>query len=94
MTQRERDGRGTQKWKTTREAVLRAAGGVCYLCGTNDPPADTVDHLLELSKGGASDLENLRAAHGRKIPGLCPGNFGRSGRKTPAPTPDHTSRNW
>ena len=33
----------------------------CALCG--DPGADTVDHILPVSKGGTAALENLRPAH-------------------------------
>lgn len=89
MSQREKDGRGSRKWKRTREAVFAQYGDVCWMCGR--PGADTVDHLDQLSDGGTSDLHNLRPAHGRKQPWGCPGNFGRKRKQMPAPP---RSRDW
>jgi 5-methylcytosine-specific restriction protein A len=88
MTRAERDGRGSAKWKRTRQAVFAQYGDTCWLCGR--PGADTVDHLEQLADGGHNDLGNLRPAHGKRQPWGCPGNFGRKGR---APLPQ-TSRDW
>lgn len=65
----------------------RVYGWTCWLCGHEISPEDySVDHVVERSK--RPDLEwtpsNWRPAHGRKHPELgCPGNYGRSGRRTP-----------
>ena len=43
-------------------AEVRAVGDlVCLLCGY--PGADTVDHLVPVSKGGSNADANLRPAH-------------------------------
>jgi 5-methylcytosine-specific restriction endonuclease McrA len=78
-------------WKKTRAAIL-ASGGVCWLCG--HPGADTVDHVVPLSQGGALlDPANLRPAHGRARPEYgCQGNYGR-GNRPPKP-PLKRSRDW
>lgn len=36
-------------------------GGVCHLCG--EPGADTLDHVVPLSRGGSNGVGNLRPAH-------------------------------
>ena len=55
-------GRMGHKWRKLREQVL-AGNDICWLCGK--PGADTVDHILPLSKFPelAHDLGNLRPAH-------------------------------
>ena len=90
MSQRERDGRNSRRWKRTRDAVFAAYGDVCWMCGR--PGADTVDHYpVSLKDGGTNELSNLRPAHGKRQPHGCPGNYGR--RDTRAPLPP-TSRAW
>jgi hypothetical protein len=64
-------GRTNQK---LRERVFNYYGTTCWLCGQEG--ADTIDHLVMISKGGSNDLENLRPAHGRKTE-FCVGNFSR-----------------
>ena len=64
-------GRTNQK---LRERVFAEYGSTCWLCGHEG--ADTIDHLVMISKGGSNDLENLRPAHGRKTE-FCVGNFSR-----------------
>lgn len=64
-------GRTNQK---LRERVFAEYGSTCWLCGHEG--ADTIDHLVMISKGGSNDLENLRPAHGRKT-AFCVGNFSR-----------------
>jgi 5-methylcytosine-specific restriction endonuclease McrA len=74
--------------------MFRVYGHTCWLCGTDG--ADTVDHVIPLARGGPRyELWNLRPAHGRKIPGVCPGNYGRGdGTRQRQHTPPNTSRNW
>lgn len=89
MSQREKDGRGSRKWKRTRAFVL-AQSDICWMCGR--PGATTVDHYpIPLGQDGTNDIGNLRPAHGPKQPWGCPGNFGRKDRSVPV-TP--TSREW
>ena len=84
-------GHHSRRWRELRAAIL-AANDTCWMCGR--PGADTVDHLLEVAKGGDPfDLRNLAPAHGKRQPWGCPGNYGRSGRKTQA-QPLHGSRDW
>lgn len=90
MTQAEKDGRNSRRWKRTREAVFQLYGDVCVLCGR--PGADTVDHYpVALKDGGPSTVDNLRPAHGRRQPWGCPGNYGRGNRRAPLPP---RSRDW
>jgi 5-methylcytosine-specific restriction endonuclease McrA len=49
------------QWQKVRRRVLDACT-ICALCG--HPGADSVDHIIPVSKGGALyDLANLRPAH-------------------------------
>lgn len=49
-------------WRKVVARVIRRDHGICHLCG--QPGADTADHVIPVSKGGALyDLHNLRAAH-------------------------------
>lgn len=43
-----------------RDAMLRG-GPLCWIC--EKPGADTIDHVIPLSKGGGNDPGNLRPAH-------------------------------
>jgi 5-methylcytosine-specific restriction endonuclease McrA len=53
------------------ERVIRAAGGICYLCRTAlcplavypSPQTTVMDHVVPLSRGGAHSEEALRAVH-------------------------------
>ncbi|MFI5955825.1 HNH endonuclease [Cryptosporangium sp. NPDC051539] len=55
-------GRKGRPWRRLRDLVLAASGGICALCGL--PGANSVDHIVPLSKGGAPMApSNLRAAH-------------------------------
>lgn len=50
------------RWHKLVRWVIRRDGGICHLCGR--PGADTADHLVPLSQGGAKmDPRNLKAAH-------------------------------
>lgn len=49
-------------WARIVRRVVRRDGGICHLCGR--PDADSADHLVPVSLGGAKyDLANLAAAH-------------------------------
>lgn len=79
----------TRRWRQVRAAVL-AASDICWICGR--PGADTVDHIVPRAQGGTDHPTNLRPAHGRKIPGVCRGNYGRTPpRRRPGL---NTSRRW
>jgi len=41
--------------------VRRVGDVVCWLCGY--PGADTLDHVVPVSRGGTNDPANLRPAH-------------------------------
>ncbi len=63
--QRERTARYRERlditpsdWETVRNAVISRDGLVCAYCGDRDGPFD-VDHIVAVSRGGASVLENL-----------------------------------
>ena len=49
-----------RRWALTAE-VLAVKGTVCHLC--RQPGADTADHLIPRSKGGANTLANCAPAH-------------------------------
>lgn len=65
--QRRRDAvRGTpvqrgydSEYRRLRRQVLEDAGWACGYCGA---PANTVDHIVPLSRGGSRGIDNLRAA--------------------------------
>ena len=54
------DGRRALTW-SYRQEILRRDSYVCHLCGK--PGADSVDHLVPVSKGGNDSAINLKAAH-------------------------------
>ncbi len=81
--------RSHRRWRKLRAQVLAENNWICALCGK--PGADTVDHIVELVRGGAMwDPSNLRPMHGRKTAD-CRGNFslGQDHRKNVTP-----SRDW
>jgi 5-methylcytosine-specific restriction endonuclease McrA len=82
-------GRTGRPWRRIRAEVL-AASDVCWLCGKADPPADTVDHILPISKYPelAHDMANLRPAHRS-----CNSRKGAGG-VTPHVRPMPKSRHW
>ena len=46
-------------YKVMREKVLIRDGYICYYCGQE---ANTVDHIIPISKGGISSEDNMIAA--------------------------------
>lgn len=81
-------GRHAQQAKAYCQRVY---GFTCWLCGRPIDPDDySVDHIIERSKDASLtwDPDNWRPAHGRKhVEWGCPGNYGRSGRRTPMVRP-------
>lgn len=55
-----RKARLPKDWNTRRRIVLQRDNYTCYLCGTNNPIADTVDHIIA---GDDHSLENLAPVH-------------------------------
>ena len=92
MSQHERDGRNSARWKTLRRQILDESD-ICWICGHHG--ADTIDHIVPMSMGGQNDRANLRPAHGRRRPDLgCPGNYSRGDGRRNRNTPRPTSRTW
>ena len=51
-----------QRWRTVKARIIRRDHGICHLCG--GPGADSADHLVPESHGGARyDPANLAAVH-------------------------------
>ena len=50
---------GTRAWSKIRERILIRDGYLCQYCG-ND--ANTVDHVIPISKGGDDQPQNLLSA--------------------------------
>lgn len=52
---------GGRASRALAQRVYWQHGTVCHLCGGEG--ADSVDHLIPRSRGGADTLDNLRPAH-------------------------------
>jgi hypothetical protein len=63
----------TRRWRQIRETILRRDQYICQYCGQD---ADTVDHVIPISKGGNDLPDNLMAACKR-----C--NYSKSDRMNP-----------
>lgn len=79
---RHRHDPGVWCWKGRRATAARRLmfavhGDTCHRCGR--PGADTVDHLVPLSRGGTHHVDNLRPAHR-----YCNIAAGNGTRPTPA----------
>lgn len=60
-----RSQRLPKDWQTRRQIVFNRDNYVCYLCGSNNPPADTVDHVI---RGDDHSLNNLKPVHDKQPP--------------------------
>jgi 5-methylcytosine-specific restriction endonuclease McrA len=73
-------------YKRLREKILNRDGFTCYYCGQE---ANTVDHIVPISKGGISVEDNMIAACTRCNSGkrdrIAPGSFLRSAGKPTTP---------
>jgi len=73
-------------YKVMREKVLIRDAYTCYYCGQE---ANTVDHIIPISKGGISVEDNMIAACVRCNSGkrdrIAPGSFLRERRKPTTP---------
>jgi len=72
-------------YKKLREKIL-AMDNACYYCGQE---ANTIDHLIPISKGGISSEDNMIAACHRCNSGkrdrIAPGSFLRGAGKPTTP---------
>ena len=50
----------TTRWRKIRLSILKRDNSTCYYCGTY--PANTIDHLTPLDKGGDDNFTNLVVA--------------------------------
>jgi len=73
-------------YKKLREQILIRDGYTCYYCGQE---ANTVDHIIPISKGGISNDENMIAACNRCNSGkrdrMAPGSFLSVARRPTTP---------
>ena len=67
-------GGNTRLWQKIRIRILQRDGYCCQYCGSES--ADTVDHVIPISKGGTDEDFNLVAACKR-----C--NYSKSNRPSP-----------
>lgn len=72
-------------YKRAAAAVRADPDAVCWICGRLG--ADTLDHVVPLSRGGTNDPENLRPAHR-----FC--NTGRGAGRPLRPQPRQPSQRW
>lgn len=62
---RQRMGMSGGAWETQRQRAIARDLRCCYLCGSvvrEGEPVD-IDHLVEVSEDGSSDLSNLATCH-------------------------------
>ena len=55
-------GGSSSRWRKRRAIILKMHDECCVYCGDE---ANTVDHVIPISKGGTDDLNNLVAACSR-----------------------------
>lgn len=87
---------GGREARGLSDLVKAEYGYLCHLCLT--PIAEdnyTVDHIIPRNKGGLHNIENLRPAHGKKVEGICDGNFARGDKDIALYRAEHTNElNW
>lgn len=68
---RPRDLRTRSRYKAKFRQVVERDGWTCWICGwaidpeapQNDAGQASLDHVVELARGGSNAVENLRLAH-------------------------------
>jgi 5-methylcytosine-specific restriction protein A len=63
--QSKRAERLPDNWATLRKIVFKRDNYTCYICGSNDLPADTIDHIVA---GDDHSLSNLAPVHDKNAP--------------------------
>ena len=63
-------------WERIRQTVFIRDNWTCYICKSNTPPADTIDHI---QRGDNHDLDNLAPVHDRNAPHCHRSKTGREG---------------
>lgn len=60
----EAQGERTKLTATLRQWVIERDALICGICGQSVAPDDVhIDHIVPVSRGGKSDLDNLRVTH-------------------------------
>lgn len=54
-------------WQTRRQIVFNRDNYTCHICGSNNPKADSIDHI-DQSKSTDHSLENLAPIHTNVAP--------------------------
>lgn len=83
MPAKDRADLRTGQWKRIAKIVMDRDGGKCSECPAD---ADTVDHIVPVSKGGTNDLGNLRA--------MCRPCNSKKGAKLIPPRRNWSNNRW
>lgn len=84
---------GTRESRRLSDLVKQEYGYLCHLCLTEISEDNySVDHIIPRNKGGLNDIENLRPAHGKKVEGICDGNFARGDKSIELYRAEHTNQ--
>jgi 5-methylcytosine-specific restriction endonuclease McrA len=50
--------------RAVRDTLMQSQRGICFICGRSLLGGDLhTDHIVEVRRGGSSDLQNLRVVH-------------------------------